>query len=163
MREARERKRPGPDSAARMAWLLTSAQFCCCWVNITFPFMDFASIHAREAAQASTLAGARANEQLADRTLQEQFSQAAAALRATRTSRRTLRSRCRRHNKLFQANARYKAGLSPIDVLPRPSGSWCRHKSTTPSRGSMLARFSPSAGCSGRPAAFLEGGELTCD
>ncbi len=87
-------------------------------VNITFPFMDFASIHAREAAQASTLAGARANEQLADRTLQEQFSQAAAALRATRTiAENTPIALSAAQTSFAQANARYKAGLSPIDDL----------------------------------------------
>ena len=87
-------------------------------VNITFPFMDFASIHAREAAQASNLAGARANEQLADRTLQEQFSQAAAALRATRTiAENTPIALSAAQTSFAQANARYEAGLSPIDDL----------------------------------------------
>jgi outer membrane protein len=87
-------------------------------VNITFPLMDFAGIHAREAAQASTLAGARANEQLADRTLQEQFSQAAAALRATRTiAENTPIALSAAQTSFAQANARYKAGLSPIDDL----------------------------------------------
>jgi outer membrane protein len=87
-------------------------------VNITFPFMDFAGIHAREAAQASTLAGAKANEQLADRTLQEQFSQAAAALRATRTiAENTPVALSAAQTSFAQANARYKAGLSPIDDL----------------------------------------------
>jgi outer membrane protein len=87
-------------------------------VNVTFPLMDFAGIHAREAAQASTLAGARANEQVADRTLQEQFSQAAAALRATRTiAENTPIALSAAQTSFAQANARYKAGLSPIDDL----------------------------------------------
>jgi outer membrane protein len=87
-------------------------------VNVTFPLMDFAGIHAREAAQASTLAEARANEQVADRTLQEQFSQAAAALRATRTiAENTPIALSAAQTSFAQANARYKAGLSPIDDL----------------------------------------------
>ncbi len=87
-------------------------------VNITFPFMDFASIHAREASQASTLVAAQANEQLADRTLQEQFAQARAALKATRAiAENTPVALSAAQTDLAQANARYKAGLSPIDDL----------------------------------------------
>jgi outer membrane protein TolC len=87
-------------------------------VNITFPFMDFASIHAREASQASTLAAAKANEQLASRELQEQFAQAQAGLRATRAvAENTPIALESAQTSFAQANARYKAGLSPIDDL----------------------------------------------
>ena len=87
-------------------------------VNITFPFMDFASIHAREASQASTLAAAQAHEQLASRELQEQFAQSEAALRASRAvAENTPIALLSAQTSFAQANARYKAGLSPIDDL----------------------------------------------
>ncbi len=87
-------------------------------LNITFPFMDFASIHAREASQASSLAAAQAHEQLASRELQEQFAQAEAALRATRAvAGNTPIALSSAQTSFAQANARYKAGLSPIDDL----------------------------------------------
>ncbi len=86
--------------------------------NITFPFTDFASIHAREASQASTLVAAQAQEQLAGRELQEQFAQAEAALRATRAvAENTPIALSSAQASFAQANARYKAGLSPIDDL----------------------------------------------
>jgi outer membrane protein TolC len=85
-------------------------------VNITFPFMDFASIHAREASQASTLKAAQANEELTSRTLQEQFAQARAALRASRAvAENTPVALTAAQTTIAQANARYKAGLSSID------------------------------------------------
>jgi len=85
-------------------------------VNVTFPFMDFASIHAREASQASTLKAAQANEELTSRTLQEQFTQARAALRASRAvAENTPVASNAAQTTLAQANARYKAGLSSID------------------------------------------------
>jgi outer membrane protein TolC len=85
-------------------------------VNITFPFMDFATIHARGASQVATLRAAKANEQLTDRTLQEQFAQAQAALRATRTiAGNTPIELTAARTAFAQAHARYKAGLSPID------------------------------------------------
>jgi outer membrane protein len=87
-------------------------------INITFPFMDFAPIHARESAQASMLNAAKANEQLTGRTLKEQFAQAEAALRATRTiAQNTPIALSAAQTDLAQASARYKAGLSPIDDL----------------------------------------------
>lgn len=87
-------------------------------LNITFPFMDFASIHAREASQASSLVAAQAHEQLASRELQEQFAQAEAALRATRTvAENTPIALSSAQTSFAQANARYKAGLAPIDDL----------------------------------------------
>jgi outer membrane protein len=87
-------------------------------LNITFPFMDFASIHAREASQASSLVAAQAHEQLASRELQEQFAQAEAALRATRTvAGNTPIALSSAQTSFAQANARYKAGLSSIDDL----------------------------------------------
>lgn len=85
-------------------------------LNITFPFMDFASIRARESSQASTLKAAQANEELAGRTLQEQFAQAMAALRASRSvAENTPVALTAAQTTLAQANARYKAGLSSID------------------------------------------------
>jgi outer membrane protein TolC len=85
-------------------------------VNVTFPFMEFASIHAREAAQAATLRSAKANEILTDKTLHEQFAQAQASLRATQTiAQNTPIQRGAAQTTLNQATARYKAGLVPID------------------------------------------------
>jgi outer membrane protein len=87
-------------------------------LNITFPFMDVVSIHAREASQASSLVAAQAHEQLASRELQEQFAQAEAALRATRAvAENTPIALSSAQTSFAQANARYKAGLSPIDDL----------------------------------------------
>jgi outer membrane protein TolC len=87
-------------------------------VNITFPFMDFASIHAREAAQGATLRASRANEQLADRNLQEQFARAKAALRAAREVAANTPIEVKSAHLAFdQAKARYQAGLVPIDDL----------------------------------------------
>jgi outer membrane protein len=87
-------------------------------VNITFPFMDFASIHAREASQASTLVATQAQEQLTSRELQEQFAQAGAALRASRAvAENTPIALSSAQASFAQANARYKAGLSAIDDL----------------------------------------------
>jgi outer membrane protein len=85
-------------------------------INITFPFMDFASIHAREAIQAATLHANQANEQLADKTLQEQFSKAKATLRAAREVAANTPVEVRSaHTAFDQAKARYQAGLAPID------------------------------------------------
>ncbi|OJV40425.1 MAG: hypothetical protein BGO25_03375 [Acidobacteriales bacterium 59-55] len=87
-------------------------------VNITFPFMDFASIHAREAAQAATLRANQANEQLADKALQEQFAKAQAALRAAREVAANTPIEVKSAHMAFdQAKARYQAGLVPIDDL----------------------------------------------
>ena len=87
-------------------------------VNISFPFMDFASIHAREAAQSATLRANQANEQLADRTLREQFARAKAALHAAReVAENTPIEVKSAHTAFDQAKARYQAGLAPIDDL----------------------------------------------
>ncbi|MFL6304560.1 MAG: TolC family protein [Candidatus Sulfotelmatobacter sp.] len=87
-------------------------------VNVTFPLMDFASIHAREAAQSATLRANQANEQLADRTLQEQFARAKATLRAAREVAANTPIEVRSaHTAFDQAKARYQAGLVPIDDL----------------------------------------------
>lgn len=80
------------------------------------PSWDFASIHAREASQASTLKAAQANEELASRTLQEQFAKARAALRASRAvAENTPVALTAAQTTLARANARYKARLSSID------------------------------------------------
>jgi outer membrane protein TolC len=85
-------------------------------VNITFPFMDFASIHAKEAAQSASLRAAKANEQLTDKNLQEQFTQAQVSLTATQAiAQNTPIELKAAHSALDQATARYKAGLVPID------------------------------------------------
>jgi outer membrane protein len=85
-------------------------------VNITFPFMDFASIHAREAAQSATLRANKASEQLADKTLEEQFSRAKATLHAARKVAANTPVEVRSaHTAFDQAKARYQAGLAPID------------------------------------------------
>jgi outer membrane protein len=70
------------------------------------------------ASQASTVAAAQAHEQLARRELQEQFGQAEAALHATRAvAESTPIALSSAQTSFAQANARYKAGLSPIDDL----------------------------------------------
>lgn len=85
-------------------------------VNVTFPFMDFASIHAREAAQAATLRANKAGEQLVDRNLQEQFAKAKATLRAAREIAVNTPIEVKSAHMAFdQARARYQAGLAPID------------------------------------------------
>jgi outer membrane protein TolC len=85
-------------------------------VNITFPFLDFASIHARESEQAANLRAARATEDLTVRSLQEQFAQALAGLRAAKTIAENSPVQVRAAQAaLEQATARYKAGLTPVD------------------------------------------------
>lgn len=85
-------------------------------VNVTFSFLDFASIHAREAAQAAHLRAAQANELLTTKNLQEEFAQAQATLRASRTIAENTPVQLKAAQaSLDQATARYKAGLAPID------------------------------------------------
>ena len=85
-------------------------------VNISFPFLDFVSIHARESEQAANLRSAKATEDLAVRTLQEQFSQALAGVKAAKTIAENTPVQAKAAQAaLDQATARYKAGLAPID------------------------------------------------
>jgi len=85
-------------------------------VNITFPVMDFASIHAKTAAQASLAKAAKANEDLTTRNLREQFEQALAELRATETIAQNTPVQLEAAQASFdQSSARYKAGLVSID------------------------------------------------
>ncbi|MCU1250465.1 MAG: outer rane efflux protein [Edaphobacter sp.] len=85
-------------------------------LNVTFGFLDFASIHAREASQAATLRAEQSRETLVGRQLQEQFAQAQAALRAMRSiAKSTPIQAAAARTALSQATARYKAGLSSID------------------------------------------------
>jgi outer membrane protein len=85
-------------------------------LNITFGFLDFASIHAREVSQAATLKAEQSRETLVGRQLQEQFAQARAALRATRSiAKNTPIQAAAAQTALAQATARYKAGLTSID------------------------------------------------
>ena len=85
-------------------------------LNVTFSFLDFSSIHAREASQAATLKAEQSRETLVGRQLQEQFAQARAALRAMRSiAKNTPIQVAAARTTLSQATARYKAGLSSID------------------------------------------------
>lgn len=86
--------------------------------NLTFPALDFASIHAKESAQAATVRAEQAGEQLIDRTLQETFKKAEAALMAAREiANNTPIELKAAHMSFDQAKARYQAGLTPIDDL----------------------------------------------
>ncbi|RZU39256.1 TolC family protein [Edaphobacter modestus] len=85
-------------------------------LNITFGFLDFASIHAREASQSATLKAEQARETLVGRQLQEQYGQALAALHAMRSvAKNTPIQVVAARTALSQATARYKAGLTSID------------------------------------------------
>ena len=85
-------------------------------VNISFPFLDFANVRARESEHAAALNAAKANEDLTLRSLQEQFSQAIARLHAARTIADNSPVQVKAAQQaLDQATARYKAGLAPID------------------------------------------------
>lgn len=85
-------------------------------LTITFGVLDFANIHAREASQAATLKAEQSRETLVRRQLQEQFAQARAALRATRSiAKNTPVQAAAARTALAQATARYKAGLTSID------------------------------------------------
>jgi outer membrane protein len=85
-------------------------------LNVTFGFLDFASIHAREASQAATLKAEESRETLVGRQLQEQFTQARAALRAMRSVAKNTPIQVEAaRTALAQATARYKAGLTSID------------------------------------------------
>ena len=85
-------------------------------LNVTFGFLDFASIHAREASQAATLKAEQSRETLVGRQLQEQFVQTRAALRAMRSVAKNTPIQVEAaRTALAQATARYKAGLTSID------------------------------------------------
>jgi outer membrane protein TolC len=85
-------------------------------LNVTFGFLEFTSIHAREASQSATLKAEQSRETLVGRQLQEQFAQARAALRAMRSVANNTPIQARAARTAFsQATARYKAGLSSID------------------------------------------------
>jgi outer membrane protein len=85
-------------------------------VNISFPVMAFASIHAKASIQASQARAAKANENLTARNLREQFEQALAELHATDTiAKNTPVQLQAAQTALDQATARYKAGLVAID------------------------------------------------
>ena len=85
-------------------------------LTITFGVLDFANIHAREASQAATLKAEQSRETLVRRQLQEQFAQARAALRATRSiAKNTPVQAAAARTALAQATARYNAGLTSID------------------------------------------------
>jgi outer membrane protein TolC len=87
-------------------------------VNVTFSFMDFASIHAKEAAQSATVGAEQARELLIDKTLNEQFAKAKATLAAAREVATDTPIELKSALMAFdQAKARYQAGLTPIDDL----------------------------------------------
>ncbi len=85
-------------------------------LNITFPLMDFAGIHARTTAQASLNRAAKAHEDLTARDLREQFEQALAELHATETIAQNVPVQLQAAQASFdQSSARYKAGLVAIN------------------------------------------------
>lgn len=87
-------------------------------INITFSFLDFASIHAKEAAQSATVRSEQARQQLLDKNLNEAFEKARAALVAARdVANNTPIELKAAHMAFDQAKARYQAGLTPIDDL----------------------------------------------
>lgn len=86
--------------------------------NVTFPIMDFASIHAKESAQSATVRAEQARQQLIDKNLNESFEKAKAALSATREVANNTPIELKSAQMAFdQAKARYQAGLTPIDDL----------------------------------------------
>jgi outer membrane protein len=85
-------------------------------VNITFPVMDFSSIHAKAAAQASLAKAAKANEDLTAKNLREEFERSLAELRASETIAENTPVQLQAAQTTFnQSSARYKAGLVAID------------------------------------------------
>jgi outer membrane protein len=87
-------------------------------VNVTFSFLDFASIHAKESAQSASLRAEQAREQLTDKSLNEQFAKAKATLAAAREVATNTPIELKSARMAFdQARARYQAGLTPIDDL----------------------------------------------
>lgn len=87
-------------------------------INVTFSFLDFAGIHARESAQSATVHAEQARQQLIDKTLNETFEKAKAALTAAReVAKNTPIELKSAHMSFDQAKARYQAGLTPIDDL----------------------------------------------
>jgi outer membrane protein TolC len=87
-------------------------------VNVTFSFLDFASIHAQQSAQGATVRAEQAREQLIDKNLNETFERAKAALIASREVANNTPIELNAARIAFdQAKARYHAGLTPIDDL----------------------------------------------
>ena len=86
--------------------------------NVTFSFLDFARIHAEESAQSATVHAEQARQQLIDKTLNESFEKAKAALAAAREVATNTPIELKSAQMAFdQAKARYQAGLTPIDDL----------------------------------------------
>ncbi|HKU24078.1 MAG TPA: TolC family protein [Candidatus Sulfotelmatobacter sp.] len=86
--------------------------------NVTFSFLDFARIHAEESAQSATVHAEQARQQLIDKTLNESFEKAKAALSAAREVATNTPIELKSAQMAFdQAKARYQAGLTPIDDL----------------------------------------------
>jgi len=86
--------------------------------NVSFSIFDFPSIHAKESAQSATVRAEQARQQLIDRTLNETFQKAVAALSAAReVANNTPIELKSAHMAFDQAKARYQAGLTPIDDL----------------------------------------------
>lgn len=98
--------------------LVPNTQNYAAGVNVTISLLDFASIHAKEAAQSSTVRAEQAREQLIDKTLNEQFAKAKVALAAAREIANNTPVELKSAHMAFdQAKARYHAGLTPIDDL----------------------------------------------
>jgi outer membrane protein len=81
----------------------------------TFGFLDFASIHAREASQAATLKAEMSRETLVGRQLQEQFVKHKPPYERCVALRRILLSKSPLLELCSPRQPRYKAGLSSID------------------------------------------------
>jgi len=85
-------------------------------INIAFPFMDFASTHAREAEQSAVLNANQARADLTQRQITEEITKALAAWKAAQEVAGATPIEVRSaHTAFDQANARYKAGLAAID------------------------------------------------
>lgn len=98
--------------------LAPTAQNYAVGFNFTFPFMDIFAIREQEAAQAAKVRAEKAQSELIDRKLQQQWEAAQAALKGARAvAANTPVEVSSAETSLNQANAQYKAGLTSIDTL----------------------------------------------
>lgn len=108
------------DGTRLQSWngLAPNVQNYAAGINVTFSFLDFASIHAKESAQSATVRAEEAREQLIDKNLNEAFERAGAALAAAREVANNTPIELKSAQMAFdQAKARYQAGLTPVDDL----------------------------------------------
>jgi outer membrane protein len=109
-----------PDGRRLPGWngLAPSVQNYAAGLKVTFSFLDFANIHAKESAQSATVRAEQARQQLIDRDLNERFERAIAAFIAAREIANNTPIELRSAQMAFdQSKARYQAGLTPIDDL----------------------------------------------